>query len=72
MSLTHFSTQKHIFASLFDETIWEGNEVKLLGILIHSDLTFDNYLKIICKKDSQKLTAISRFCHILSENKRDR
>ena len=44
--------------------------VKLFGILIDSDLTFNDYLKIICKKASQKLTAISRFCHILSENKR--
>ena len=61
---------EHMFASLSDETIWEENAVKLLGILIDSNLTFNDHLKIICKKASQKLTAISRFCHILSENKR--
>ena len=47
-----------------DDTIWEENAVKLLGISIDSNnLTFNDHLKIIC-------TAISSFCHILSENKR--
>ena len=67
-----FSGHKHeqMFASLSDETIWEENAVKLLGILIDSNLTFNDHLKVICKKASQKLTAISRFSHILSEDKR--
>ena len=45
---------EHMFASLSDETIWEENAVKLLGILIDSNLTFNDHLKIICKKASQK------------------
>ena len=67
-----FSGHRHeqMFASLSDETIWEENAVKLLGILIDSNLTFNDHLKVICKKASQKLTAISRFSHILSEDKR--
>ena len=40
--------------------IWGENAVKLLGILIDSNLTFNDHLKIICKKASKKLTAISR------------
>ena len=59
-----------MFASLSDETIQEENTVKILGISIDSDLTFANHLKIICKKASKKLIVISRFCNILSENKR--
>ena len=61
---------EHMFVSLSDETIWEENAVKLLRILIDSDLTFNDHLKIICEKASGKLTAISRFCFILSENKK--
>ena len=34
--------------------------------LIDSNLTFNNHLKIVCKK----LPTISRFCHIPSEDKR--
>ena len=67
-----FSGHKHdhMFASLSDESIWEENAVKSLGISIDSDLTFNDHLKIICKKASQKLSAISRFFYILSGNKR--
>ena len=53
---------KHMFASLSDCAIWGENAVKLLGILIDSNL-----MKIICKRAFQKLTAISRLCHILGE-----
>ena len=34
---------EHMFASLSDETLWEENAVKLLGILICSNLTFDDH-----------------------------
>ena len=67
-----FSGHKHeqMFASSSDETVWKEKAVKLLGILIDSNLMFNDHLKIICKKASQKLIAISRFFHILSEDKR--
>ena len=65
------SEYKHelMFASISDEKIWEENSVKLLRILIDSDPTFNNHIKMICKNASQKLTALSRFSHILSERK---
>ena len=53
---------KLMFAYISDESIWEGNSIKLFGILIDSDLTFDNHLKIQCKNLS-KLTA---YLHIMS------
>ena len=66
------SEYKHelMFASISDEKNWEENSCKLLGILIDSHPTFNNHIKMICKKASQKLTAISRFSHILFESKR--
>ena len=42
----------------------------LCKIIVDSSLTFDNHVKTICKKASQKLTAISRMSHYLSEKKR--
>ena len=60
----------NMFASSSDEIIWEENAVKLLGILIDSDLIFNDHLKIIWKKASKKLTAIYRFYLTLSENTR--
>ena len=38
--------------------------------MIDSNLTFNEHLTIICKNASQKVAAISIFCHIISENKR--
>ena len=41
-----------MFVSLSDETVWKENAVKLSGNLIDSKLTFNEHLKIICKKAS--------------------
>ena len=46
------------------------NTAKLLGILIDRDLSFNVHVKMICKKASQKLAAISRLANILSKDKR--
>ena len=48
----------------------ETHLVKLLGVTIESELTFDNYLAIVCKKASQKLNALSRLCSIIPFHKR--
>ena len=55
-----------MFAKLGGELLWEEDSAKLLGILIDSSLRFDNHVKMICKKASQKLTATSRMSHYLS------
>ena len=59
-----------MYASIGDELIWEENAVKLLGLIIDRELTFDTYVRTICKKASQKLTAILRLANILSEHRR--
>ena len=59
-----------MYASVGDALLWEENSVKLLGLIIDSELTFNNYVQMICKKASQKLTAIVRLANIISEKKR--
>ena len=48
----------------------ETHLVKLLGVKIESELTFNNYLKNVCKKVSQKLNALSRLCSLIPFQKR--
>ena len=59
-----------MYASVGDALLWEENSVKLLGLFIDSELSFNNHVKIICKKASQKLTATLRLANILSVEKR--
>ena len=48
----------------------ETHLVKLLGITIESELTFNKHMAIVCKKASQKLNALSRLCGLISFDKR--
>ena len=48
----------------------ETHLVKLLGVKIESELTFNSYLETVCKKASQKLNALSRLCSIIPFRKR--
>ena len=48
----------------------EKNLVKLLGIKIESELTFNKYMEMLCKKASQKLHALSRLCAFIPFHKR--
>ena len=59
-----------MYASVGDALLWEENSVKLLGLIIDSELTFNSYVQMICKKASQKLTAILRLANIISEKKK--
>ena len=48
----------------------ESQRVKLLGVLIDSELTFNFHMNTICKKASNKLNALSRQCAILPFHRR--
>ena len=61
---------EHMFASVGDAIIWEENSVKLLGIFIDSNLSFNEHVKTICKKASQKLTVLLRMANILPGEQR--
>ena len=59
-----------MFAKFDGTTIWEEDSVKLLGLIIDSDLSFNSHIKMICKKASKKLTAILRMVRFISQKKR--
>ena len=61
---------EHLFAKVGDEVIWESSEEKLLGVTIDKNLNFNSHLSTICKKASQKVTALARIVHILPFYKR--
>ena len=59
-----------MFASVGDALLWEEDSAKLLGIIKDSSLTFDSHVTMLCRKASQKLTAISRLSNFMSQEKR--
>ena len=66
------SGYKHeqVCAAIGKDLIWEGNDVKLLGVTIDRDLKFDKYVLQLCSKPNQKLSTLSRMVKLLSFNKR--
>ena len=48
----------------------ETHIVKLLGIKIESELTFNKHMETLCKKASQKLNALSRLCALIPFHQR--
>ena len=68
-SKCHLLVCGHKFESMMcnvgNSQVIETNKVKLLGISIDSDLSFNDHMTTICKKASKKLNALSRQCAIL-------
>ena len=52
-----------------NQTIWESNEEKLLGINIDRNLNFETHVTNICKKANGKLTAIARYSKLIGFDK---
>ena len=59
-----------MFANVGDSLIWEEVSAKLLEIIIDSSLTFNDHIKMICKRDSQKLTGIARMSNLCLNSKK--
>ena len=59
----------HKFESMIckieNDQVIETHTVRLLGIQIDSELTFNSHMKTLCKKASQKVNALSRLCAFL-------
>ena len=51
---------------------WEKSHVKLLGVTIDINLSFDTHNSKFCSKTNRKLTALSRMSKFLSLEKRGR
>ena len=73
-SKCHLLVCGHKFESMIlkieNTMVIETNLVKLLGIKIESELTFNKYMETVCKKASQKLNALSRLCTFIPFHKR--
>ena len=61
------SGNKHevMIGSIADTQVIETHCVKLLGVLIDSELKFDAHVNSLCKKASSKISALARQCAIL-------
>ena len=42
-----------MYESIGNEFIWEENALEIIGLIMNRELTFDTYVRIICKKPSQ-------------------
>ena len=59
------NTNEHLWVKVGDAMIWESQNEKLLGLTIDKNLKFNIHLANICKKASQKVSALSRVAKIL-------
>ena len=56
--------------SIDDASIKTSTKETLLGILIDSELSFDQHISSVCSKVSKKLHALGRIATFMSFNKR--
>ena len=61
---------EHLWTKVGDELIWESAVEKLLGVTIDKNLNFNSHLSTLCKKVSQKVTALARIVKLLPFHKR--
>ena len=55
-----FSGNNNVSANIDYHTIISENKNELLGIIVDSKLSFEDHIKNICKKASQKINALAR------------
>ena len=61
---------EQFFANVGDAQIWESKEEYLLGITIDRNLKFNTHLTKLCKKVSQKISALNRVSRYMTTEKR--
>ena len=59
------NTHEHLWIKVGESLIWESPEEKLLGVTIDKNLKFNTHLSTICKKASQKVSALARVAKFL-------
>ncbi len=64
------NTNEHLWVKVGNELIWESSEEKLLGVTIDKNLNFNAHLSILCKKVSQKVTALARVVNLIPFHKK--
>ena len=59
-------------AFIFKDTIRDNSkEKKILGVTIDNRFTFSNHIKELCKKASQKISALSRISNQLNDSEKN-
>ena len=59
-----------IWFKIGDETIWESNKQKLLGLQIDRNLNFNEYASSLCKKAGKKLSVLARLSNFMNIKQR--
>ena len=59
-----------IIAKIGSSSVIETHEVRLLGVIINRDLSFNNHTNFSYKKAGKKLNALARLCNLTSFDKR--
>ena len=57
---------EHNWAKAGDDKIWEGNEVKCLGVIIDNKLKFDSHNANISLKAKKNVSVLSRLMSLLT------
>ena len=57
---------ERIWAEIGEAKIWEKSHIKLLGINIDDDLSFNRHVSSICSKTANKLTTLTRLSTLLN------
>ena len=55
-----FSGNNNVSANIDNHTIIPENKNEVLGVILDSKLSFEDYVNNLCKKGSQKLNALAR------------
>ena len=64
------SRLENVNAIIDDNLIQGSKSEKLLGIQLDCNLTFNEHVENLCKKASQKLSALARISSFIDESKR--
>ena len=59
-----------MICNIENSQVIETHVVKLLGVKIESELSFNTHIEMLCRKASQKLNALSQLCSIVPFEKR--
>ena len=61
---------EYIWPKLFQDIVWESNEIELLGVTIDNNLRFDKRVSNICLKVNRKLSVLTRVAKFVPFKKR--
>jgi len=64
------SCDKNLSLSINNETIYNSNKEKMLGVTFDNGFSCNTHIKNICKKASNKLHALARVCKFMGQHKR--